>query len=433
MAAVYINSRTKCLYYSVLVSSVSQSEIDNQQLTMSVALAWPAIRSHPSSAGIHSPREFELILAASSCRPGTDISAQIAALLAEEMDWSLVISLATRHGVIPFLYTSLAAHSAEIPPKPFALVTAKIESNTRQALWLTSLLGRVLDALQSHAVQALPYKGPVLSKLLYDNAARRQFSDIDILVRPADLPRAKIILKEIGLEPRLHLMGAAEDAYLASGYEYSFDGFGQKNILELQWRVLPRFYAVDFDIDSFFLRAHAVTLNERQVHTLGREDLLLVLCMHAAKHVWGRLSWIRDIADLAAAGPCDWGHVLRQAELLGITRILGISFFLAEALLGAAVPPALETLIRNKEVQHLGSEVLRAVVEFEDWDTDSMPYFRRMASLRERSSDRLRFFARLAFTPSVSEWMLLRLPAALFPLYRVIRLFRLGAKLLRIT
>ena len=423
----------KCLYYSVPVRSVSQSEIDNQQLTMSLALAWPAIRSHLSSAGIHPPREFELILAATSCLPDTDISAQIAALLAEEIDWSLVISLATRHGVIPLLYASLAAHSAEIPPEAFALMTAKFESNTRRALWLTSLLGQALDALQSHGVQALPYKGPVLSKVLYDDVARRQFSDVDLLVRPADLPRAKIILKEIGLQAHLHLMGAAEGAYLASGYEYSFDGFGEKNILELQWRILPRFYSVDFAIDSFFLRAHAVKLNERQVHTLCREDLLLVLCVHAAKHLWGRLSWIRDIADLAASGPCDWGHVLRQAELLGIARILGISFFLAQALLGAAVPPALEARTRNKEVQHLGNEILSAVVESEDWGTDSIPYFRRMASLRERSSDRLRFFARLAFTPSVSEWTLVRLPAALFPLYRVIRLFRLGAKLLRIT
>ncbi|PYY09939.1 MAG: hypothetical protein DMG69_08890 [Acidobacteria bacterium] len=34
-------------------------------------------------------------------------------------------------------------------------------------------------------------------------------------------------------------------------------------------------------------------LNELQVHTLSPEDLLLVLCVHAAKHVWRRLSWVR--------------------------------------------------------------------------------------------------------------------------------------------
>jgi hypothetical protein len=84
-------------------------------------------------------------------------------------------------------------------------------------------------------------------------------------------------------------------------------------------------------------------------------------------------------------------------------------------------------------VQHLGKEILSAVLESVDWDTDSPGYFRRMASLRERPSDKLHFFARLAFTPSVSEWTLVRLPAALFPLYRVVRLFRLGAKLMRIT
>ena len=420
------------MFLSVQVSQ-SEIRIDHQPSTMSPALASSAIQSQLLPAEIHQAQEFELILAASSCRPDKELSARISTLLAYELDWSNVISLATHHGVIPILYTKLAAYSAEIPPEAFRLLTAKFESNTRQALWLTSLLGKVLDALESRGVQALPYKGPILSKILYNKVAWRQFSDIDILVRPCDLPRAKLVLKEIGLQPHLNLLGAAEGAYVASGYEYSFDGFGQKNILDLQWRILPRFYSVDFDVDSFFLRAHAIQLNERQVRTLSPEDLLLVLCVHAAKHLWGRVSWIRDIADLAASGPCDWGHVLRQAEQLGITRILGIIFFLAQALLGAAVPPAIESLTRNKEVQHLGNEVLSAVVESEDWDTDSTPYFRRMASLRERPSDKLRFFARLAFTPSVSEWTLVRLPAALFPLYRVIRLFRLGAKLLRIT
>jgi hypothetical protein len=53
-----------------------------------------------------------------------------------------------------------------------------------------------------------------------------------------------------------------------------------------------------------------------------------------------------------------------------------------------------------------------------------------MVSLRERVSDRLRFAARLAFTPSVGEWDVVHLPAPLFPLYRVVRLFRVAGRLL---
>jgi len=51
--------------------------------------------------------------------------------------------------------------------------------------------------------------------------------------------------------------------------------------------------------------------------------------------------------------------------------------------------------------------------------------------LRERARDKLRFLFRLAFTPSIGEWEVVRLPAPLFPLYRIIRLFRLAGRLSR--
>jgi hypothetical protein len=52
--------------------------------------------------------------------------------------------------------------------------------------------------------------------------------------------------------------------------------------------------------------------------------------------------------------------------------------------------------------------------------------------LRERRSDQFRFLCRLACTPSVGEWKVIRLPAPLFPFYRVIRMFRLGARMFRL-
>jgi hypothetical protein len=384
----------------------------------------------PSLAGIPASREFTLLLAASSFEISAERSVRIRDLLAQQIDWRKFTALVEHHGMIPLLYRNLAAHSAAIPPDAFQALSAKFESNTRQALWLTNLLARVLDTLPSRGIQALPFKGPILSKTLYNDISLRQFSDLDILVRPVDVPRAKFALGEIGFKPNLHLSQPAELAYLASGYEYSFDGFGQKNVLELQWRVLPRFYSVDFEVASFLERASVIQFEQRLVHTLSTEDLLLVLCAHAAKHRWGRLSWICDIADLAISNRIHWEQVKRDANRLGINRIVGISFFLAQSLLGTAIPRAFETLTSDEEVQHLGSQILSEVVESAECDTEAIGYFRLMASLRERTSDKIRFFTRLAFTPGLSEWSVVQLPAPLFPLYRVIRLFRLLRKLI---
>jgi hypothetical protein len=386
-------------------------------------------RPQPLLARVQASREFELVLAASSFQSSTERSVQIRALLEQQLDWSKLISLAEHHCMIPLTYHNLAAHSAVIPANAFQALGGKFESSTRQALWLTNQLTRVLDVLQARGIQALPYKGPVLSKTLYNDIALRQFSDLDILLRPSDVARAKFALAEIGFKSSLHLTQPAERHYLAEGYECSFDGFGQKNVLELQWRISPRFYSVEFDVDSFLERAPVIQFEERLIHTFSTEDLLLVLCVHAAKHLWGRLSWICDIADLAASTPIHWEQVKREANRLGINRIVGISFFLAQSLLGTAIPHAFETLTSDQKVQHLGSQILSDVVESADCDTEAIGYFRRTARLRERTSDKVRFFTRLAFTPSVSEWSVVRLPAPLFPLYRVIRLFRLLRKL----
>jgi len=66
----------------------------------------------------------------------------------------------------------------------------------------------------------------------------------------------------------------------------------------------------------------------------------------------------------------------------------------------------------------------------EEYSAESLHYFRLMLQLRERWSDRARFAQRLLFTPSVGEWSVVRLPAPLFPLYRVIRVLRVARRLL---
>jgi hypothetical protein len=54
-----------------------------------------------------------------------------------------------------------------------------------------------------------------------------------------------------------------------------------------------------------------------------------------------------------------------------------------------------------------------------------------MLRLRERRADRLRFLSRLAFTPGPGEWKAVRLPVAFFPLYRLVRVGRLAARLMK--
>lgn len=130
-----------------------------------------------------------------------------------------------------------------------------------------------------------------------------------MLIHAAEVPRAKAALAELGYTPGLDLTPQEERAYLASGYEYTFDSAQGRNLLELQWQILPRFYSVDFAVDGLFDRAQTVTVAGRSLQTLNAEDLMLVLCVHAAKHAWVQLSWLCDIDQLARSQRVKWDAV----------------------------------------------------------------------------------------------------------------------------
>ncbi len=59
---------------------------------------------------------------------------------------------------------------------------------------LTHELQKLLALFADNDVRAVPYKGPALALQLYGNVALRQFSDLDILVHPRDVLRARDLL-----------------------------------------------------------------------------------------------------------------------------------------------------------------------------------------------------------------------------------------------
>jgi hypothetical protein len=267
---------------------------------------------------------------------------------------------------------------------------------------------------------------------MYGDSALRQAGDIDLLIRDGDLARIKEAVRGLGYTPHDPLSEAEERAYLRSGYECAFDSPAGRNVLEVQWAIQPRFYAVDLAMEKLFQRAVTVTVAGQAMRTPSVEDQLLILSVHAAKHVWGRLIWLCDIARLMQAPDVKWDWVAEQASKLGIARILGITVLLANQLLGAPIPGALQrTLSEDREASALAKEIGAQVATGSSHDVESLEYFRLMMRLRERKADRVRFVQRLVFTPGPGEWKAVRLPEPLFPLYRLVRVARLAARLAR--
>lgn len=379
--------------------------------------------------------EFEFLCALTSGELGQERVERIANWNPSKLDWSEVLRLAEHHGVLPLAARNLIEHDCfkngrGLPAEIERTLRSAYDANLRRSLWFAAALVRITQHFERRQLRAVPYKGPVLAQSVYGDVGLRSFSDLDFLISGADFDRAKQALAEIGYRASTHFTPAVERLWLRKGYERSFDSVAGPNLVELQWALVPHFYAVDLRVEDLLARAGRTVVGGREVSCLSPEDSLLVLCLHAAKHLWTRLIWLADIAETLRSQAIDHARVFSRARSLGIVRILGVSFWLAKNVLRVDLPKgAEETIALDPRVPVLGREFAGRLARGAAYDFESTKYFRRIMNLRERRGDRWRYIWRLVWTPGAGDVAAVRLPEALFPLYRIVRVGRLIRKL----
>jgi len=399
----------------------------------------PLPSSPVSSTRLQKEDGFDLLCALAGAELAPERIERIANWNRSALDWSEVLRLAEHHGVLPLAARNLIEHGRGLPSEIERSLRSAYEATLRRNLWFTAELARIMQHFERRQLRAVPFKGPALALSLYRDPGLRSFSDLDFLISPADFEPAKQALAEIGYRPSADLTPAVERLWLHTGYERSFDGAAGKNLVELQWALLPHFYAVDLHsddlrVEDLLARAGRTVAGGREVPCLSPEDSVLVLSLHAAKHLWTRLIWLSDIAETlrpqSRTQTIDYSRVFSRARALGIGRILGVSFWLVKNVLRAELPqPAEEMIAADPRMPALGSEFAERLARGAAYNFESTEYFRLILKLRERRGDRLRYLWRLVWTPGVGEVAAVRLPEALFPLYRVVRIGRLLRKL----
>src|SRR5262249_1195329 len=104
-----------------------------------------------------------------------------------------------------------------------------------------------------------------------------------------------------------------------------------------------------YDYDGLWARLRSVRFNNRDVVVMAPEDLLLALCAHGTKHMWGRLGWICDIGRLLVRfrEEINCSCVDELASSLGARRMVLLGAFLAHELLDAPLPETILTDAQN--------------------------------------------------------------------------------------
>ncbi|MEZ4747626.1 MAG: nucleotidyltransferase family protein [Calditrichia bacterium] len=381
--------------------------------------------------------ELRLLLHAASEQLGHPVASALP-LAPSPLNWQHVLYLAKRHRLTAILHGYLTSHPEMQPPE---LLTKALNSyclaQTRQHLLKAGELRQIITATQSNGITIIPYKGPVFGETAYGSLALREFSDLDLLVQPKDLPAVTDILSKQGYQVNSELPSDWQQVVTSPNTkDITLSGADRSIYLELHWQLARTYQGFDLPIRQLFERAISSEWMDIYLPLLSPEDTLLVHSFNAAKDRWNRISLIVDIAMLLKSCPeLDWDYLMQTAEHYHLDRRLKLALWLPMALFGIKLPEHLISNINtDTAIQKLGNEVLRwhaSEKEISFWGIRKNLFTMRMHEHPPYRRRVARRFIREIFTPGAIDRATLLLPGYLQLLYIPLRLARIGKKYIK--
>jgi Uncharacterised nucleotidyltransferase len=186
-----------------------------------------------------------------------------------------------------------------------------------QNLILERELQQLLHAFNEARISILLFKGPALAYTVYPEAYLRTYHDIDMLIRPEDLPRAHEMLLQMGFtfyeEYRANVTNSKRTGF---NYVLSRSDSWLEIPIELHTAPHPSEIGTDFAVESLWLKAQQIEILGEPTLTMHPIDHLLYLCWHYRFHSFTRLLWFYDlVVMLRAVGPeLDWTELVQAAR-----------------------------------------------------------------------------------------------------------------------
>ncbi len=266
-----------------------------------------------------------------------------------DASWSEVVSISQNEGLSFLLYRSAAKKNINIP--------FSIKQNLKQEYiynW-----GRNIRILEELAALLRVFKNPVivlkgaaLLSSVYEDFGLRMLGDVDILVKPEDVPKIDKVLSQCGYQSDYE-----PSCYRVTNYLNSlvYGKNGSPLLLHLHWHLinnaLPNYvYAEKIDMDKIWNEAVPLKIRESEVLCLAPHHQLLHLSEHAMKHSYNTLIHVWDIHQVISHGKekLDWERVCRESGEFQLRSPLFYSLWLSKEYFGACIPQEILEFLRPR-------------------------------------------------------------------------------------
>lgn len=359
------------------------------------------------------------------CNP-LDLSEAGNAPIAPITDWDTFTALAEQHRIGPLCHAVLEETGGSAPHDGAQALVRVRERHTLLNLGRAAELLQVLDAFQAAEIAAVPFKGVALAAQLYGDFTLRAAGDLDLFIRWEDMKRAAEVVLARGYKLATPLR--PDGRPIADNYfEYHFERPADGMVLELRWKLdfVHVRYPHVIGLDWIGSHRHPVRLAGGEVPALDAEETLLLLCMHGCKHVWSRLNWVCDVAQLLRTTPqLEWSRLEARATEAGLQKAVALGLLLAESVTGVAIPrqvaqdfdsfPSIKPL-----AEFIASDLFEAPGRIR---RSSIPYHVRLLGRADLAGF---VFSKEMLRPTRRDQELFPLPPSLRWMHFIIRPFRL--------
>lgn len=239
----------------------------------------------------------------------------------EEMEpvvWMELFRIAGKHQVLPMIYEAVYDCPAARKIDPKILLSIKqqtIRAVMLQTMKTSEFLG-LSEHLQKAGIRALVVKG-IVCRNLYPNPDYRVSGDEDVLISWEQFDACHQVLTDYGMK----VSDLEQD--IQAVYEVPYGKPGSPIYIELHKSLFPPESTAYGDLNRFFDGVHErsiqLSIDGKQVVTMGYTDHLFYLICHAFKHFLHSGFGIRQVCDIvlfanAYGKEIDWIRILNQCR-----------------------------------------------------------------------------------------------------------------------